>query len=94
VNAKPVATFVVLFLACTACERETSAFPLTVETLRTLNPENTAGISYEVDDDVVFVTVTDKYLDAHIHRLFLGNLTRTQAIELLKQKQLELEQRK
>jgi hypothetical protein len=85
---------VVLFLSCAGCTRESAAFTLDIEALRQLGPENTAGITYEEDRGTVFVTVTDKHGDGHKHRLVLGDATRVQALELLRQKQAELEQRK
>lgn len=79
-------------MGCTGCAREPQAFPLDIETIRQLNATNTAAISYEVAHDAVLVTVIDKYRDAHIHRLTLGDMPQAQAIELLKQKQAELGQ--
>jgi hypothetical protein len=84
----------VLFLHCTGCARESSAFTLDIEELRQLSPETTAGITYEERRGSVFVTVIDKHGDGHMHRLVLGNATRTQALELLEQKQAEMGQLK
>ena len=88
------ASVLVLFLCCIGCARESSAFTLDIEALRQLNPETTAGITYEEDRGIVFVTVVDKHGDGHIHRLVLGDVTRAQALELLRQKKAELGQRR
>ncbi len=86
--------FIVLFVGCAGCSRQSPTFTLDIQTLRQLGPANTSSITYEEDDGFVLVTVTDKYGDGHIHRLLLGETTRAQALELLKQKQAELGQRK
>jgi hypothetical protein len=88
-----LAGLLVLFMWCTGCARESSAFTLDIAALRQLSPESTAGITYEEDRGTVFVTVIDKHGDGHIHRLVLGDVTRAQALELLGQKQAELRQR-
>jgi hypothetical protein len=84
----------VLFLHCTGCARESPAFTLDIEELRQLSHETTAGITYEEHRGGVVVTVVDKHGDGHMHQLVLGNATRTQALELLEQKQAELGQPK
>jgi hypothetical protein len=89
-----LATLVGIFLGCTGCARQSSAFTLDIETLRHLSPEDAAGIAFEEDEGVLLVTVTDKYGDSHIHRLSLEGSSRAKAIELLGQKQLELQRRK
>ena len=85
-----LAAHIVLILACVGCGRESAAFTLDVETLRRLSPETTAAITYEEDDGIIFVTVIDKHGDGHIHQLVLGHTTRSQALELLGQKQAEV----
>jgi hypothetical protein len=80
-----------LFLACAGCARESSALPLDIATLEQLSPENTAGITYEEEGGTFVVSIIDKYGDGHRHRLILGDSTRAQALELLRQKQIELE---
>jgi hypothetical protein len=87
-----LASLLALFLYCTGCARESSAFPLDIEALRQLSPETTAGITYEEGGGTVFVTIVDKHGDGHIHRLVLGDVTRAQALELLGQKKAELGQ--
>ena len=87
------AVLFVLFLCCTGCARESSAFTLDIETLRQLSPDTTADINYEVDGVTVFVTVVDKHGDGHIHRLVLGDTSQAQALELLRQKKAELGKR-
>ena len=82
-----------LILCCAGCAREPSAFTLEIEALRQLSADTTAGITYEEDRGTMLVTVIDKHGDGHIHRLILGDATREQALELLKQKQAELRQR-
>ena len=75
---------------CPGCTRTPSDFTLDIATLERLNPETTAGITYEEKDGVLLVSVVDRYGDGHVHRLELGDLTRAQARELLRQKQIEL----
>jgi predicted amidohydrolase len=84
----------VVLLSGIGCGRQSPAFTLDIETLRELSPETTAGISYEVDDGTVLVTVIDKHGDGHIHRLVLGNTASSQALKLLDEKQAELGRRK
>jgi hypothetical protein len=92
--APRVAALIALFLGCLGCAQESSTFTLDIETLRQLSPENTAGITYDEDEGTLLVTVIDKHGDGHIHRLLLGDMTRPQALELLRKKRAELEQRK
>lgn len=89
-----LAALVVLVSGCTGNAQDSSAFPLTIETLRQLSPENTAGLTYEEDDGAIFVMVIDRYGDGHIHRLILGDLTRAEALDLLARKQAEFGQGK
>ena len=84
----------VLFFGCAGCARESAEFTLDLDALRQLSPETTAGITYEEEGGAVLVTVIDKHGDGHIHRLLLGDLTKTQALDLLAQKQDELERRR
>jgi hypothetical protein len=88
------AVLLVLFSGCGGCARESPEFTLDLDALRQLSPENTAGITFAEEGGVVFVTVIDKHGDGHLHRLLLGDLTKTQAFDLLEQKQGELERRK
>jgi hypothetical protein len=71
-----------------------SVFTIDMETVRQLSAETTARVTYEEARGTVFVTVIDKHGDGHVHRLVLGDATRTQALELLGRKQAELAQRK
>ena len=79
------------FLGCTGCARESPVFALDIETLRQLDPETTAGIIYEENSGTLLVTVIDKHGDGHMHRLVLGDATRAAALDVLRQKQAELE---
>ena len=81
-----------LCLGATGCrQQQSSAFPLSVETVRQMSPTNTAQISFQERDGEIFVTVVDKLGDGHIHKLSYEGISRQQALELLKQKQTELE---
>lgn len=92
--APGVAALISLFLGCLCCAQESSTFTLDIETLRQLSPENSAGITYDEDQGTLLVTVIDKHGDGHIHRLLLADMTRPQALELLRKKPAELERRK
>lgn len=85
---------VVLLSGCSGNAQDSSAFTLTIEALRQLGPETTAGFTYEEDRGAIFVTVIDRYGDGHIHRLDLGDLTRAEALDLLAKKQAEFGHRK
>lgn len=72
------------------CARDVpDVFVLTREQVRALDPETTAGITYEETDGAIFVTVIDRYGDGHLHRFILGDLTRAEALDLLARKQAE-----
>jgi len=84
-----------LCLGAAGCgPHQSSAFPLSVETVRQLSPTNTAQISFQEHGGEILVTVVDKSGDSHIHRLNYEGISRQQALELLKQKQAELETRR
>lgn len=85
------AALVVFASSCTDNAQDSSPFILTMEELRQLSPETTAGFTYEVERGAILVTLIDRYGDGHIHRLILGDLTRAQALDLLAQKQAEFE---
>ena len=89
-----LAVLLVLCFGCAGCARESPEFTLDLDALRQLSPQTTEGITYEEEGGVVLVTVIDKHGDGHIHRLLLGDLTKTQALDLLAQKQDELERRR
>jgi hypothetical protein len=89
-----LAVLALLSLGCGGCARKSAEFTLDMEALRQLSPETTAGITYEESPGGVRVTIIDKHGDGHVHRLLLGDLTQAQALELLRSKQAELEQRK
>jgi hypothetical protein len=59
-----------------------------------MNPTNTAQISFEERGGEIFVTVVDKYGDGHIHKLSYEGISKQKALEMLKQKQTELETRR
>ena len=82
-------------LCAAGCGRQqSSAFPLSVETVRQMSATNTAQISFQERGEEIFVTVVDKHGDGHIHKLSFEGISRQQALELLKQKQTELETRR
>lgn len=88
------ATCLATLLACAGCERESSGLTIDMETLRRLDPETTAGITWEESYGTVMVTVIDRYGDGHMHHMIPGDATRAQVLEVLRQKQAELERRK
>jgi hypothetical protein len=61
--------------------------------VRQLNSANTAQISFEERDEDIFVFVTDKSGDGHRHKLAYRSGSKEQALELLRQKQMELNSR-
>jgi hypothetical protein len=80
-----------VFLGCTSCAPQPSGPSLDMETLRLLDPYSTRAIEFEERGGNILVTVVDKYGDAHVHHLVLGEgESRTQALELLRRKQDEL----
>jgi hypothetical protein len=94
-HRSPALVLLVLLVAgCTGESQDSSPFTLTIEALRQLSPETTAGFTYEEDGDAILVTVIDRYGDGHIHRLILGDLTKAEALDLLMQKQAEFGRRK
>ncbi len=68
-----------------------SAIPLTMQSLREITPTNSTHISFEEKGGEIFVSVADRFGDAHIHKLIYEGISRQQALEILKQKQTELE---
>ena len=80
-----------LCLSAIDCKREPAAFPLSLQTVRQLNPANTTQISFEERGGEIFVSVTDKHGDRHIHRLNYEGVSKREALDLLKQKMSELE---
>lgn len=83
-----------LCLGVIGCKSQASAFPLSLETVRKLDPTNTIQISYEENGGEIFVSITDKGGDCHIHKLSYEGISKQQALEILKQKQAELETRR
>jgi hypothetical protein len=75
------------------CTKNVPAFPLSVQQVQQLSPTNSTRISFEERGGEIFVSVTDKFDDSHIHKLQPGTLSKQQAVEILKQKQIELETR-
>jgi hypothetical protein len=89
VDAKAFATFIaslVILVSAAGCNRNSSAMPLDLQTLHQLNPTNTSKILYKEVGGDIMVTVIDKHGDAHIHRLSFEGSTRSEALELLRQK--------
>jgi hypothetical protein len=68
-----------------------SARPLTIESVRQMSPTNSPRIFFEQRGGEIFVLVVDKYGDAHVHQLIYQGMSKPQVLELLKQKQKELE---
>jgi hypothetical protein len=68
-----------------------SAFPVTVQAIRQINATNTTRISFEEKGGYLFVTLSDKHGDGHIHIVNCEGSSKQQVLELLKQKQALLE---
>lgn len=83
-----------LLLGAVGCKPQSSAMPLTLQAVRQFDPTNTAQISFEERGGEIVVSVIDKYGDGHIHKLICEGTPKQQALELLKQKQTELETRR
>ena len=76
---------------CKPRSTASSAIPLTIQSVRQMSPTNATHISCEERGGEIFVSVTDRFGDAHIHKLTYEGISRQQALEVLKQKQTELE---
>ncbi len=64
-----------------------SAFPMSVTALEQIHD---GQISFEEKHGEIFVHVTDRYQDGHIHRIDHPGMSKEQALERLKAKQVEL----
>lgn len=89
-----LAAFAGLFLGEIGCKPRASAFPLTIQSVRELDPINQTRISFEEKGGQILVSITDKDGDAHLHRLNYEGVSKEQALEVLKQKKAELETRR
>ncbi len=65
-----------------------SAFPLSLTALEQID---SGQIWFVERDGEISVRVTDRFGDAHVHRLDCGGTPREKAIEILKAKQAELQ---
>ncbi len=65
-----------------------SAFPLSLTALEQID---SGQIWFEEKDGEIHVRVTDRFGDAHVHRLDYGDMPREKALEILKAKQAELQ---
>ena len=68
-----------------------SAFPLSLATLKQIHD---GGISFEEKSGKIYVHITDRFGDGHIHLLNYEGISRARALEILKAKQQELEDTK
>lgn len=75
------------------CSKQASVLPLSLEAVSQMSAADTMKISFEEKKDGLFVSVTDKHGDSHIHKLDIGLTTKQRALEILVQKQAELEKR-
>ena len=89
-NGQLASIVIAACLAISGCKPVSSAFPLTIEELQRLTPENTSYVAFEERDGDIFVSIADKYGDGHVHRLVLGSASKEAAILLLQQKQAEI----
>jgi len=71
--------------------RSSSAFPLNVATVQSM--ADGAISAYEVQRGQIFVTVVDRYGDAHIHVLQHEGMSQEDALECLAEKKAELERK-
>lgn len=81
---------IVACIAISGCREEPQGFPLTVDTLQQLTPDNTTALSFRQSGGEILVSITDKYGDGHDHILLLGTTPKGTAIQLLEQKQVEI----
>ena len=79
-----------LCLGASGCQPQSSAFPLSLQTVHKLDPSNTTQMSFEEKGGEIFVSVTDKHGDGHIHQLSHEGVSKQQALEILQRKQNEL----
>ncbi len=56
-----------------------------------MSPTNSTHISFEERGGEILVSVVDRLRDAHIHKWIYEGISRQRALEILKQKQTELE---
>jgi len=82
-----------LCLGAIGCSGKSSAFPLSIQEVRQMSAINLTHIFLEERGGEIFVSVTDRFGDRHIHKLELGTVSRQQALDILKQKQIELDAR-
>jgi hypothetical protein len=83
-----LAVVLAAFGGAAGCRRKPSAFPLS---LATVGQIHSGRISVEERGGEIFVTVTDRFGDAHIHLLDHQGHSRQDAVEILRRKQSELE---
>lgn len=88
--ASGVLTVVVFgLLSCAVgCQKKSAAFPLSMATVQQIH---SGSMSFEERGAAVFVAVTDRFGDCHIHRLDYQGLSKVQAVAILKTKVAELE---
>ena len=70
------------------CKEKSSAFPLN---LATVEKTHDGRISFEEKRGEIFVYLTDRFGDCHIHLLDYHGVSKEKALEILKAKQAELE---
>lgn len=82
-----------LSLSGGGCTKQTPAHPLSLDAVAQMSAADTVEISFEERNSDLFVSVTDKHGDSHIHKLNIGDATKQQALTILAQKKAELEKR-
>ena len=85
----PVCMALLLYEA--GCDQQPSAFPLALESVRRMDSSNTAQIIHEEKGGEIFLRVTDKHGDVHVHTLVYEGANKQQALEIIRRKQAELE---
>jgi hypothetical protein len=81
----------VLVFAQTGCKSKPSGFRVGVETVQQIRD---GQISFEEKNEDIFVSITDRYGDCHLHVLDHKGIPREKALAILKQKQMELKVRR
>lgn len=85
--------FAVIVIWLQVHSRGTNWHPLTLE-LKSIEQMQTGSISFEEQKGEIFVTVVDRYGDAHMFLLKHEGVPKNEALQILNNKKLELEKRK
>ena len=89
--AAVLAALVLVSSAIGCNSKPSGGFPLSVGTVQQIRD---GQISFEEKGGRIVVSISDRYGDCHIHVLNHTGTSREEALEILRQKQVELESRR